>query len=366
MIKKWKKMMIFIVVLTLIISNQGIITLASESNTISSNGLEEQGYSLAEESDVVLLKGKIYSMGYECEISPYILTDKITISATGSDNSYRSVSTTTGEYELELKADVSYSLRFSGYISGRMAQMNVVVGDFSPGSKPNFNLCIRTKNVLGLEQIHKYEYPEDSLIIRDLGYGIFHNEIISFKEQKVSIEVKEEKQLEVVTNSGLKYENSLIYTSSNPEIATVDENTGKVTGISVGTTSITCVSRDNEVAALCEVEVTRGGFDPSIDGYCFPNSRGGFRYDDCDKENPNEMMEVNKNGEKVKVHTISKERYLEVFGDFTGNLYRFLRAPWDGNCFGMSITSLLFYYGYLPNLLSTSSLDIFLVQKNQS
>ena len=71
--------------------------------------------------------------------------------------------------------------------------------------------------------------------------------------EKLTLEVDTVKKLDVLINGDNSIKSNLIYTSSNPEIASVDEY-GNITGLSIGTTSIKVLYSD-DIFAYTNVEV---------------------------------------------------------------------------------------------------------------
>ncbi len=75
---------------------------------------------------------------------------------------------------------------------------------------------------------------------------------------------------------------------------------------------------------------TSDGFDLTKTGYCIINNEEGFGY----------------NG--LFSYEIPYERYKEVYGSrFTEQIYKQKKEKWNGNCFGMSASSVLFSYNML-------------------
>lgn len=81
-------------------------------------------------------------------------------------------------------------------------------------------------------------------------------ESVSLPLQNLSIEVGTTYSLTGTVNPSSATNTSLLYTSSNPSVATIDGN-GKVTALAVGTTTITARSVDGGKTATCNVTVTQ-------------------------------------------------------------------------------------------------------------
>lgn len=104
----------------------------------------------------------------------------------------------------------------------------------------------------------KYGYGAldvEKLLLNDEEPILNYDEItsMSINIEKVSIEENKDYLL-VATVNPLGTPFNAIYTSSNPEIATVN-NAGRITGIKEGNTTITVTI--NDLSATCEVEVTK-------------------------------------------------------------------------------------------------------------
>ena len=82
------------------------------------------------------------------------------------------------------------------------------------------------------------------------------------------------------------------------------------------------------------------GFIPQRDGWSFRNNYDGFGYEGFDKQTP---------------FRISDDRYEEVFGASyvasarasSSTVFESMIPEWSGNCYGMSLTAILFYVGQL-------------------
>ena len=78
---------------------------------------------------------------------------------------------------------------------------------------------------------------------------------VSIPTSESSINVGNTLQLEATVEPSNATNKNVTWSSSNPEIATVDETTGLVTGITVGTTTIIATSVDGGKTATTSVEV---------------------------------------------------------------------------------------------------------------
>lgn len=86
-----------------------------------------------------------------------------------------------------------------------------------------------------------------------------------------------------------------------------------------------------------EEEESGKGFDLTRDGHCVINAAKCFSYDSWT------------NWFGIAGYKIPLERYQEVYGDsYTKHIYDQNISSWDGNCFGMSSTAVLFFLGKLP------------------
>lgn len=112
----------------------------------------------------------------------------------------------------------------------------------------------------------------------------------------------------------------LAWSSNNPLVATVNDN-GLVTAKSAGTATITAKS-NNGKSTSCVVEVTDSTILNYSDyKYSFGNDRSSFGY--------------NKN------YKIPYERYMQL--GYEKSEAKTFVEKWDGSCFGMSTSSILFY-----------------------
>lgn len=118
------------------------------------------------------------------------------------------------------------------------------------------------------------------------------------------------------TNQNLKW------SSSNSRIATVND-AGIVTGKSEGTVTITAKS-SNGKSASCTVRVLKQSHIEYDDfQYDFDNISASFGYSE---------------GYKIPLN-----RYLQAGYSFPKAFVNYLNKTWNGNCFGMSMSSMLFY-----------------------
>lgn len=85
-----------------------------------------------------------------------------------------------------------------------------------------------------------------------------------------------------------------------------------------------------------EKEETGSGFNLKKDGHCVINAASSFSYDSWT------------NWFGIAGYKIPLERYQEVYGEsYTKHIYDQNISVWGGNCFGMSVTAILFYKGKL-------------------
>ena len=82
---------------------------------------------------------------------------------------------------------------------------------------------------------------------------------LSFAQEAYSVNLDESITIAAATNST----SAIKYTSGNPAIATVDETTGKVTGVSAGSTTITASVEENEEYTSATASYTITVIDPS-------------------------------------------------------------------------------------------------------
>ena len=101
------------------------------------------------------------------------------------------------------------------------------------------------------------------LIDRSLAYSGEGGEVIpvtgvKLNKDKLSLSVSSTAQLEATVEPADATNKNVTWSSSDEEIATVDE-TGKVKGIKVGKATITVTTKDGNRTATCEVNVYRSG-----------------------------------------------------------------------------------------------------------
>jgi len=101
------------------------------------------------------------------------------------------------------------------------------------------------------------------LLDRALAYSGKEGEIVpvtgvKLNKDKLSLSVGSTAQLEAIIEPANATNKNVTWSSSDEEIATVDE-TGKVKGIKVGTATITVTTEDGNKTAACEVDVYRSG-----------------------------------------------------------------------------------------------------------
>ncbi len=317
--------------------------------------------------EYVTFSGGIYSMGYELEVEPYLLDAVITVTATCEDGSVVSGKTTDSRYSLELKKDKTYTVHYKGYISGRMANLNVTVaGVMMNDAKEVMNVVIRTKNVAGWNaNLNSYAAPASSILVRNLNSFLFSGEVVKLYPDDMTINVSKGesvKNLGMEAESGIKYEKGFTYVSSDEEIATVDD-TGKVTAKKAGKVTITVTaSEDESVTDTVEVNVVnKKGFNPEDDGYCFENGQYAMYFDPTKGEDGERVPDASVGGYWLKDFVentwhkedwwfpIPYERFHKLDNTLTEKKYlaSHYGKDWGGNCFGMSATAALFYAGKL-------------------
>lgn len=112
-----------------------------------------------------------------------------------------------------------------------------------------------TCNIAGYKVLH-YKIEPGTRVVK----GIIIKENIpvsgvSISTSESSINVGNTLQLEATVSPSNATNQNVTWSSSNPEIATVDETTGLVTGVSIGTTTIIATSIDGGKTATTRVEV---------------------------------------------------------------------------------------------------------------
>ncbi len=112
-----------------------------------------------------------------------------------------------------------------------------------------------------------------------------------------------------------------------------------------------------------EINENQSGFDLKVNGYCIENSKPAFSYDSA------------ANWFNLFGYKFPLERYQEVYGNsYTQHIYDQNVSEWPGNCFGMSVTAVLFYKNKLPiqdylkedNTVLTAEYDDMITKDNQS
>lgn len=168
-IKRW---LALILVFVLFLSNLG-------GRSTKSEAAETQGN--------VTLSGTIYSMGYEFDRMDE-LSDMFTIKVTDSTGNVNTYYSDAAKYAIDLTAGETYTVNYSAYISGRMAQLKFVL-KFVAEEDKELNIVIRTKNVPGLVDLNVYPCPANSVIFRNLSTPKVIDETIKFVKDKYSIKV---------------------------------------------------------------------------------------------------------------------------------------------------------------------------------
>jgi uncharacterized protein YjdB len=112
-----------------------------------------------------------------------------------------------------------------------------------------------TCNIAGYKVLH-YKIEPGTRVVK----GIIIKENIpvsgvSISTSESSINVGNTLQLEATVSPSNATNKNVTWSSSNPEIATVDETTGLVTGVAIGTTTIIATSVDGSKTATTRVEV---------------------------------------------------------------------------------------------------------------
>lgn len=341
--KKIKRMLSGLLVFMLLLSNVTYVEAADSGNT-------KKVYRV--------LKGSLLAMGYEFGEEPKIISNTtLWVKAVcEEDNTFIMTKTHTGTYEIKLEEGKEYSITYHAKIPSRRKNLHVTIPDPHTGE---MHVVVRSKTVRGMEKENKFleKYPEPRIVERELNYESLDNEVLQVEPETCKLAVNETKQLSVSTVSGLKSALGYEYTSSDDSIASVDKN-GVVTAHKNGTTNITCkIPEIEEGSVECKVNVATRGFDARVDGYCFANSYQGFDYDlyvneykkDFKKYSDRVMKTWNKKSQEYDYdYFIPYERYREIYTDCTSNMYeKHYKEAWGGNCFGMSLTAILFYYGCL-------------------
>lgn len=118
--------------------------------------------------------------------------------------------------------------------------------------------------------------------------------------------------------------------SSNDSVATINQN-GWITAKSVGTTTITAKSSNGEYAT-CKVTVEEQKVINNYDDFKYRFGNGGYSLGYYYYEN----------GKYVDNYHIPPERYMQI-GYSKPKAYLKSLSEWEGSCFGMSASSILFY-----------------------
>lgn len=302
------------------------------AGAVTVNATEKSGGTIS-------LYGKFYDMGYQFEQLNQ-LNDAVKITVTDSQGNKTNSTFSNGEYAIDLNVNETYRIDYSAYIGGRMANLKLAFKYYADANK-ELNLVVRTQNVAGLEEgFNTYPCPANSVVFDDsLTQPMIVDDSIDFDKDKYSVKLNDtDKKTEINTSSGIIYSSDrYTYQSSDENIAKIDAN-GKIIPVSKGTVTITATLEKNDessevLTATTTVEV-KNGFDYAVDGYCFLNM-GELFYEESVTADDNDGV----------VYAIPYERYQEVFGkNVTKNYWEmFLKENWWGNCFGMSVSAILFY-----------------------
>lgn len=164
---------------------------------------------------------------------------------------------------------------------------------------------------------------------------ITYYETFELNVSEITLDKMDTYQFFLDTGSKAVKSSNIVWVSSNPSVVSVNED-GYITANSKGTAYVYVVSFDgSECYVYCKVTVkeseAESGFDLKKDGYSIPNTMEGFGYTSSES------------GYKIPL-----ERYQQIFGGiYTQAIYEQSAKVWNGNCFGMSVTSGLFYKGKL-------------------
>lgn len=132
-----------------------------------------------------------------------------------------------------------------------------------PGKRYIFNfLLARQTNDEITFSLSVADWNEESKI--DLNPATLPN-VITLSSTKIIVEQKSKKLLYVASVIPAEASKDVTWVSADPDIATVDAETGVVKGINVGITSVTATTR-NGISKTCEVEVVEHD---SYNGYDF-------------------------------------------------------------------------------------------------
>ncbi|MGN0183446.1 MAG: leucine-rich repeat protein [Candidatus Ornithomonoglobus sp.] len=180
------------------------------------------------------------------------------------------------------------------------------------------------------EMIKEYdvEYPESGTLVYYLSkYGdIVKTDNITLSESEININIGEKRKITAaVTPANATYKN-VKWSSSNPNVVSIDLF-GNIKGIKTGTATITAkTGRYGEYSAQCQVKVFKD-VDYFNYRYNFPHVSESFGYSNSFR--------------------FPMERYLQAgMSQALATLY-WMTDSWNGNCFGMSASSILFYKNYL-------------------
>lgn len=133
-----------------------------------------------------------------------------------------------------------------------------------------------------MEETCKFRYNGSAFVT----YQGINN--VSFAETEVRIEVGETvtKTATVSVDADTpNLDKTVTYTTSNPTVATVDQNTGLVTGVAAGTVTITATSKVDGISASYELTVKDSsltGDSAMIDGGALHLVTGEYSFDDED------------------------------------------------------------------------------------
>lgn len=182
-----------------------------------------------------------------------------------------------------------------------------------------------TCNIAGYKVLH-YKIEPGTRVVK----GIIIKENIpvsgvSISTSESSINVGNTLQLEATVEPSNATNQNVTWSSSNPEIATVDETTGLVTGVSIGTTTIIATSVSGGKTATTRVEVV----DQLSDYYWY-----------IGVENPSSISNIQTDNTKPGWHEIGTS--LSGF-EFNGNQYTVV-------LYTTNIKS--YFYIIIPNELS--------------
>jgi len=221
---------------------------------------------------------------------------------------------------------------WAGYegIPSRWNENNKLVGKFYLKVKNNAPSGITKLSLSGQSLDGGCHYVKDF----NASYNLAVEEIpilsMSMKSSYIELKIGETERASVIFSPSNASNPKLTWSSSTPNVASVDAN-GVVTAKGPGKATITAKSNNGKTASCIVTVIEKNVIDYDDFRYKFYNSYDSFGY--------------------ALWYKIPKERYLQA--GIPEEVVATLNRKWGGSCWGMSVSSVLFY----KNIMKEESFD---------